>query len=102
VHAPDKPLSLCKWADRDAAQVGDIVTIFLRYTNHGGRPITNIGVTDSLTGRLEYVAGSAVSDRDAVFTATPNEAGSLTLRWEIDGTLQAGESGVVRFQVKVK
>jgi uncharacterized repeat protein (TIGR01451 family) len=102
VQAPDKPLSLCKWADRDAAQVGDVVTIFLRYTNHGGKPITDVAVSDSLTTRLEYVPGSAQSDRDAVFTTQPNEAGSLVLRWEISGTLQPGQSGVVRFQMKVR
>ena len=102
VQAPDKPLCLFKWADRDAAQVGDVVTIFLRYSNHGNRPITDVAVSDSLTTRLEYVPGSAQSDRDSVFTAQPNEAGSLILRWEIAGTLQPGQSGVVRFQVRIR
>jgi uncharacterized repeat protein (TIGR01451 family) len=98
----DKPLKLIKWPDRCAAQVGDIVTFFLKYTNHGGRPITNVAVSDSLTARLEYVPGTARSDRDAVFTTQPNEAGSLILRWEVNGTLQPGESGVVSFQVRVR
>lgn len=102
IIAPDKPLTLLKWADKDAAKVGDVVTIFLRYTNHGFKPITDIAVSDSLTGRLEYVPGSAQADRDAVFTTQPNEAGSVILRWEIDGTLQPGQSGVVRFQTRVR
>jgi uncharacterized repeat protein (TIGR01451 family) len=102
VIAPDKPLCLRKWADRDTAQVGDVVTIILRYSNQGNRPITDVALTDSLTGRLEYVSGSSDSDRDAVFTARPNEAGSLMLHWEISGTLQPGESGVVKFQVRIR
>jgi uncharacterized repeat protein (TIGR01451 family) len=99
---PDKPLVLCKWADRQTAQVGDVVTFTLRYSNQGGRPITDVAVTDSLTTRLEYVPGSAVSDRNAVFTTQANEAGSTILRWEITGTLQPGQSGVVRFQARVR
>jgi len=99
---PDKPLVLIKCADRQSAQVGDVVTFTLKYGNHGGQPITDVAVTDSLTTRLEYVPGSAQSDRPAVFTTQPNEAGSLLLRWEIMGRLLPGASGVVRFQARVR
>jgi uncharacterized repeat protein (TIGR01451 family) len=98
----DKPLKLIKWPDKCSAQVGDVVTFFLKYSNHGGRPITSVAVSDSLTARLEYVPGTARSDRDAVFTTRPNEVGSLILRWEVNGTLPPGESGVVSFQVRVR
>jgi uncharacterized repeat protein (TIGR01451 family) len=101
-RVPDKPLVLYKCADRPAAQVGDVVTFTLGYSNHGGRPMTDIAVNDSLTGRLEYIPGSARSDRDAVFTMQENEAGSLLLRWEVTGKLLPGESGVVRFQARVR
>jgi uncharacterized repeat protein (TIGR01451 family) len=99
---PDKPLVLIKCADRQSAQVGDVVTFLLKYSNHGGRPITDVAVTDSLTTRLEYVPGSAQSDRPAVFTMQANEAGSLVLRWEITGRLMPGTSGVVRFQARIR
>ena len=99
---PDKPLRLFKWADRQAAQVGDTVTFSMKYTNVGGRAITDVAVSDSLSPRLEYVPGSSQADRDAVFSVQPNEAGSVVLRWEIAGKLQPGESGVVRFQAKVR
>jgi uncharacterized repeat protein (TIGR01451 family) len=99
---PDKPLLLIKCADRLSAQVGDVVTFTLKYSNHGGQPITDVAVTDSLTTRLEYVPGSAQTDRPAVFTTQPNEAGSLILRWEIIGRLLPGASGVVRFQARVR
>jgi uncharacterized repeat protein (TIGR01451 family) len=99
---PDKPLCLFKWADAKAAQVGDVVTFYLKYSNHGGQPIDNIAVVDSLTGRLEYVPGSARSDRAAVFTLQENEAGARVLRWEISGRLLPGASGVVSFQARIR
>ena len=37
-----------------------------------------------------------------VVAARPNEVGSLILRWEVGGTLQPGQSGVVRFQARVR
>ncbi len=99
---PDRPLVLVKCADRSSARPGDVVTFTLRYSNVGGRPMTDVAVVDSLSGRLEYVPGSAQSDRDAVFTTQDNEAGSQVLRWEIGGTLLPGQSGRVRFQAKVR
>ncbi len=99
---PDKPLFLCKWASAQSAQVGDVVTFYLKYSNQGGQPISDVAVSDSLTGRLEYVPGSARSDRPAVFTTQLNEAGSQVLRWEINGRLLPGTHGVVSFQVRVR
>jgi uncharacterized repeat protein (TIGR01451 family) len=105
-HAPEllieKPLFLCKWADRDCGQPGDTVTIFLRYTNNGRKPVTDVAVTDSLTTRLEYVPTTAKSDHNAVFTIQENEAGSVILRWEITGKLMPGETGVVSFVAKIR
>lgn len=99
---PEGPLVLCKTMDKQAVQIGDAVTFTLKYTNTGGQPITGVVVSDSLTGRLEYVPGTAQSDREAVFTTQDNEAGSRILRWEIAGRLLPGESGAVRFQARVR
>jgi uncharacterized repeat protein (TIGR01451 family) len=101
-RVPDKPLVLFKCADRSAANIGEVITFPLRYSNQGGRPLTDVAVNDSLTGRLEYIPGSARADRDAVFTSQENEAGSMLLRWEVTGKLLPGESGVVRFQARVR
>ncbi len=98
----DRPLVLVKCADKISAQSGDEVTFTLRFTNGGTRPLTDVAVTDSLSGRLEYVPGSAQSDREAVFTMRENEAGSSVLRWEIGGTLAPGDTGRVKFRVKVR
>ncbi len=97
-----RPLSLFKWADRDSANVGDVVTFFLRYANQGQRTLTDVAVSDSLTSRLEYVSGSAKSDRPALFTMQENEAGSMILRWEISGKLLPDDKGVIRFQARVR
>ena len=99
---PDRPLVLCKWADKQSAHVGDVVTFYLRYTNTGGQPMTAVVVSDSLTGRLEYVPGSAVADRAAIFTTQVNEAGSVILRWEFGGSLPPKQSGIVRFQARIR
>jgi uncharacterized repeat protein (TIGR01451 family) len=99
---PARPLVLCKSTDKQEVQIGEVVTFTLTYTNTGGQPMTNVVVSDSLTGRLEYVPGSAQSDRQAVFTMADNEAGSRILRWEIAGRLLPGERGVVQFQARVR
>jgi uncharacterized repeat protein (TIGR01451 family) len=99
---PDRPLVLCKEADKYTAKVGDIVTFTLKYSNYGGQPITEIAVSDSFTNRLEYVPGSARSDREAVFTTKANEAGSLILRWQFNGELLPGQTGRVTFQARVR
>ncbi len=98
----DKPLKVIKWPDKCDAVVGQIVTFFLRFSNHGDRPITQVVLSDSLTPRFEYLAGSAKTDRPAHFSTQPNDGGSLVLRWEFPDPLLAGESGLVSFQVKIR
>jgi uncharacterized repeat protein (TIGR01451 family) len=99
---PDRPLCLIKWPDKCATLEGDIVTFFLKYTNQGGQVMTDIVVTDSLASRFEYVPGSSRADRSVTFTTQENEAGSLVLRWQVNGPLLPGQSGVVSFQVRVR
>jgi uncharacterized repeat protein (TIGR01451 family) len=102
VEKPACPLLLRKWADKHTAQLGDVVTIFLQYSNPGGQPISDVAVVDSLTTRLEYVMGSQKSDRAALFSLQENEAGSVKLRWEVRGQLLPGHSGLISFQVRVR
>jgi uncharacterized repeat protein (TIGR01451 family) len=98
----EKPLIIIKWPDKTDPQLGEMVTFFIRYKNQGQRAITGIVVSDSLTTRLEYVAGSARTDRDALFTVTPNEANSSIVRWEVTGSLEPGQAGTVTFQARVR
>lgn len=98
----DGPLRIIKWPDKAAANVGEIVTFYLKYTNTGGRPISNVVVTDSLGARFEYVKGSTKTDRDATFTMRVNEVGSSLLRWEFTSDLQPREHGLISFDVKIR
>jgi uncharacterized repeat protein (TIGR01451 family) len=99
---PPGKLVLEKSVDKHTARIGDLVTFSLRYTNLGGQAIGDVAVEDSLTGRLEYVPGSAKTDRAAALSMVPNDAGSLLLRWAISGKLLPGESGTITFQVRVR
>lgn len=96
------PISLFKWADPKEAQIGDVVMFYLRYHNNTKQPVENLVVSDSLTARLEYVPGSARSDREAAITIQPNEVGSVIMRFEIAGKLLPAQSGVVAFQVRIR
>jgi uncharacterized repeat protein (TIGR01451 family) len=97
-----KPLKIIKWPDKCGGLVGDIITFTIRFSNEGGQPINDIVLADNLTGRFEYIPGSAKMDREAVFTTQPNDAGSSLLRWEFQDTLHPGQSGQVSFQVRIR
>ena len=102
VAYPNCKLLLTKWIEPRAAQVGEEVTVYLRYFNKALEPMADVAVSDSLVGRLEYVPGTAKSDRPASFSVQANEAGSLILRWEIAGRLLPGETGLLTFKARVR
>jgi uncharacterized repeat protein (TIGR01451 family) len=97
------PLTVTKIIDPPGPkQSGDIVTITIRFANTGLRPVSELVVSDSLSGRLEYIPGSAQTDRAANFTAAENEAGSVVMRWELPGELYPGQAGTIKFKAKVR
>lgn len=81
---------------------GDEVTFTLRYRNGLHDPVSDLVLSDSLSGRLEYVPGSAQSDRPMTVTTLGNAAGSVEVRFEIPGPVPPGGSGVVKFRAKVR
>jgi uncharacterized repeat protein (TIGR01451 family) len=100
---PGLPLTVTKSVDpAGPVPQGGIVTFTIKYMNTGARPITDLVVNDSLSGRLEYIVGSQQTDRATNFSALENEVGSVVLRWEIPGVLLPGQSGVVKFKAKVR
>jgi len=97
------PLTVTKTIDpQGPRQAGDIVTVTIRYANTGTKVASDIVLSDSLSGRLEYVPGSAQTDRPANFSLTENEVGSVILRWELPGELMPGQAGTVKFRAKVR
>jgi uncharacterized repeat protein (TIGR01451 family) len=102
VCRPDQPLVVTKYADPKAPNVGDLVTFMLKYENYGTKPIRDVVIADSLASRLEYVPGSAQTDRPTVFTIQVNEVYSAVLRWEVKGELAPGQGGLIQFQARVR
>lgn len=97
------PLTVTKTVDPTGPkQSGDFVTVTIRFSNTGSKAITDVVISDSLSGRLEYVPGSAQSDRPSNFSAADNEVGSVILRWEHPGTLLPGQTGTIKFRAKVR
>ena len=82
--------------------VGQEVTVTIKYRNNTRTPVTDIVVSDSLSGRLEYVPGSAAADRPANVTSTANEVGSSVVRFELPGALAPGQGGEVKFRAKIR
>ena len=66
------------------------------------QPIGNVTIMDNLTGRLDYIDGTAECSVPAEFITEPNDAGSLILRWEITDPLPATRGGVIRFRCRVR
>lgn len=95
-------LRLVKCASTDTAKPGDEVEFTLRYDNIGDAPLEDLVIVDNLTTRLEYIEGSAQSTNDAEFSTARNGAGSLILRWQLDGKLEAGKGGVLTFKCRVR
>jgi uncharacterized repeat protein (TIGR01451 family) len=97
------PLTVTKLIDpAGPRQAGDVVTITIRFANTGTKAISDLVVSDSLSGRLEYVPGSAQTDRPGNFTTADNEAGSVIVRWDLPGVLLPGQAGMVRFKAMVR
>jgi len=100
---PGKPkLRLVKVASTPFAQPGDTVDFTLRFDNIGNQPIGNVTILDSLSTRLEYLAGSAQCSVKAEFSTQPNEGGSLVVRCEVSRPLEPGKGGVLRFRCRVR
>lgn len=97
------PLTVTKSVDpQGPKEPGEVVTITIKYANTGAKAIDDVVISDSLSGRLEYVPGSAQSDRPSNFASSENEVGSVVVRWELPGTLLPGQSGTVKFRAKVR
>lgn len=97
------PLTVTKSVDPPGPkEPGELVTITIKYANTGNKAVDDVVISDSLSGRLEYVPGTAQSDRPSNFAASENEVGSAVVRWELPGTLLPGQSGTVKFRAKVR
>ncbi len=95
-------LRIVKIADRRDAQPGDIIAFTIRVDNVGDLPVQNAIIVDELSPRLELVEESQQCSLRHDFSAKPNRAGSVTLRWDVRETIPVGEGFVIRFRCRVR
>ena len=95
-------LRLIKVASKNSALPGEIIEFTLRFDNVGSELIGNVTILDDLTGRLEFLPGTAVASLQSGFAPQPNSSGSFTLRFEITDPLAPGDFGVIQFQCRVR
>jgi len=95
-------LRLIKVASKNSAQPGEIIEFTLRFDNVGTELIGNVTILDDLTGRLEFLPGTAVASLKSGFVPQVNQNGSFTLRFEITDPLAPGDFGVIQFQCRVR
>jgi len=95
-------LRILKLADKKTASPGDTVAFTIRYDNLGDLDLEEIVIVDNLTPRLEFVEGSITSDRPGELFLEDNDAGSLILRFKIEGNLSGRTGGVITFHTKVR
>ena len=94
---PDS-LALSRKIEKMAAPNSDVFVVFVTYINRGQQTVSEAAVMDTLEGGLELIPGSMRSDRGASFETRVGPGGSLILRWNIQGQVTPGESGVVWYQ----
>ncbi|MCA8989270.1 MAG: DUF11 domain-containing protein, partial [Planctomycetaceae bacterium] len=95
-------LYIDKSVDAKSAKTGDVITFTIRYRNTGERSLFNVQIIDNLTPRLEYIEGSATSNREGRLVVEDNSEGSLILKWEISEEIKGQTGGEVTFQAKVR
>ena len=95
-------LEISKFADRDDAKPGDIVTFGIRIKNVGDGVVNEVVVVDNLTTRLEYVPDSLECEESVDFTSVANEAQSLRLQWTLQEPLQVGQGVTIQFKCRVR
>jgi uncharacterized repeat protein (TIGR01451 family) len=96
------PLCIIKSADKQEAEIGEVVTFTIHYVNSGDFPMGEVVIVDNLTPRLEYVPDSATSDRAGGLIEQDNLEGSKILRWELADPLPGKAGGTITFKARVK
>ena len=95
---------IVKLADRDLAQSGETITFTIRFQNTGDFDVYDVIIVDNLTPRLQYLAGSAIIDKQhpGEVSAEPNGEGSEILTFKLDQPLKGHESGTITFEATVR
>jgi uncharacterized repeat protein (TIGR01451 family) len=95
-------LRIIKLADKATAKPGDILKFTIRFRNDGGRELSHVRIFDHLTPRLEYVAGSALTELDGQLTLEEEDDGSQVLTFALEQPLAGGSTGEITFECRVR
>ncbi len=95
-------LRIIKLADKSAARPGDVLKFTIRFRNEGGRELSQVRILDHLTPRLEYVAGSALTELEGKLTQEVESDGSQVLTFSLDQPLTGGATGEITFECRVR
>ncbi len=101
-------LQLVKLADKkhldpNAPPEERVVTFSLRYDNLGDFELKNIRITDNLTARLEFIAGSEVfTGLDGRLELLENGEGGHILVFHLEGELLGHRGGTIQFQARLR
>jgi uncharacterized repeat protein (TIGR01451 family) len=90
-------VTLRKQANPTSTVPSGTITYTITYSNDTGGTINNVVVTDKIPAATTYVAGSAKLNGQPI-TPDPYQSGSLVISL---GSLAAGVSGTIEFQVRV-
>lgn len=90
-------ITLRKQASPTSTVPSGIITYTITYSNDTGGTIKNVVITDKIAAATTYVAGSAKHNGQPI-TPDPYQSGSLVISL---GSLAAGASGTIEFQVRV-
>jgi uncharacterized repeat protein (TIGR01451 family) len=98
-------IALNKTADRPSAAVGDLVTYSITYTAVGSGSATELEITDPIPVGASYVPGTMRLNGVSVTDPNGDDAGFFDVAvnrviFRV-GTIAAGQSGTVTFQVRV-
>ncbi|MBX3440955.1 MAG: DUF11 domain-containing protein [Planctomyces sp.] len=95
-------LQLVKLADRGSAKLGDVVSFSLRFSNLGGKPLTDVQVIDNLSPRLELLEETAEWDLEGELEVVDNGRQGTVITFRLAEPLQGQASGVLTFQCRVR
>jgi uncharacterized repeat protein (TIGR01451 family) len=90
----------------NTAKPGDVLEYAIAYTNPAGGALSSIVITDATPAFTTFQSASCVTPLPAnvttcTVTTQPAVNGSGSVVWTLGGTLAAGASGTVRYQVQV-
>ena len=100
-------LTLLKSVNKASALPGDVLTYTITYAHNSSGPLGNVVISDSTPAFKTYMGASAgcpllVARTSCTVTTEPANGSTGSISWSITGTVGAGVTATVQFQVRVQ